>query len=286
MDAEYYIKNLLGKNPSQSGSVLKNRPIYKSPRNLNPVFANEVVTIVANEIAELSQSPKSKLVETVNEQKPFFVNYFKTFAPLTTEDISDQYYFDMVMYIYYLEAAKLIPTSERRVDLRNAIGGGVLELVQKKYSGIADRDTLPTVASTALSEPKTANSMAKRMKLLGKGLQEILEVFKQKGIIADYELDVDDVADEEFARSSFQENLAVSFQVTLKDPATIIGFLQQAQANTFFHPEIVANSMVSYAKSLGFKARFEDYLMDNYYRTENRDVQAQDILLEFGILMS
>ena len=29
--------------------------------------------------------------------------------------------------------------------------------------------------------------------------------------------------------------------------------------------------------------RFEDYLMDNYYRTENRDVQAQDVILEFGM---
>ena len=29
--------------------------------------------------------------------------------------------------------------------------------------------------------------------------------------------------------------------------------------------------------------RFEDYLMDNYYRTENRDVQAQDVILEFGL---
>ena len=29
--------------------------------------------------------------------------------------------------------------------------------------------------------------------------------------------------------------------------------------------------------------RYEDYLLDRYYRTENFDVQAQDILSEFGI---
>ncbi len=28
---------------------------------------------------------------------------------------------------------------------------------------------------------------------------------------------------------------------------------------------------------------FEDYLLDNYYRKENYNVQAQDILLEFGL---
>ena len=30
-------------------------------------------------------------------------------------------------------------------------------------------------------------------------------------------------------------------------------------------------------------SRFEDYLMDNFYREGNFDLQAQDILLEFGL---
>ena len=29
--------------------------------------------------------------------------------------------------------------------------------------------------------------------------------------------------------------------------------------------------------------RYEDYLLDRYYRTENKDLQAQDVLLEFGL---
>lgn len=29
--------------------------------------------------------------------------------------------------------------------------------------------------------------------------------------------------------------------------------------------------------------RFEDYLLDRYYRPENDDVQAQDVLLEFSL---
>ena len=29
--------------------------------------------------------------------------------------------------------------------------------------------------------------------------------------------------------------------------------------------------------------RFEDYLIDNFYREGNFDLQAQDVLLEFGL---
>mmetsp|Transcript_22853 Transcript_22853/g.50820 ORF Transcript_22853/g.50820 Transcript_22853/m.50820 type:complete len:125 (+) Transcript_22853:24-398(+) len=121
------------------------------------------------------------------------------------------------------------------------------------------------------------------MKALGRGTEQILGVFKTTGIIADYQFDADDMSDFDYAEASFQESLPVAFQVTLKEPATILGFLEGAQANTFFHPEVVANTITALARSLGFRIRFEDYLMDNYYRDSNFEVQAQDILLEFGV---
>ena len=36
---------------------------------------------------------------------------------------------------------------------------------------------------------------------------------------------------------------------------------EKTAANSFFHPEILATTLSSYARSLGFKSHFEDYLM-------------------------
>ena len=72
----------------------------------------------------------------------------------------------------------------------------------------------------------------------------------------------------------------VSFQVTLKEPSTLISFIEMAALNTFFHPDIIGNTLASYIASRGFDVKYEDYLMDNFYREDNFSVQAQDILLE------
>lgn len=57
--------------------------------------------------------------------------------------------------------------------------------------------------------------------------------------------------------------------------------MQQVEANSFYHPEIIGTTINSYLRQMGLVSKFEDYLMDNYYREENFDIQAQDILLEF-----
>jgi hypothetical protein len=57
-----------------------------------------------------------------------------------------------------------------------------------------------------------------------------------------------------------------------------------AASNTRFHPDIVGASVSTYLSRAGFTVSIEDYLLDNFYRDENDDVQAQSILLE--ILLS
>ena len=44
--------------------------------------------------------------------------------------------------------------------------------------------------------------------------------------------------------------------------------------------------MTRYLHSLGFGVQQEDYLLDNFYRENNDDVQAQSYLLEFLISSS
>jgi hypothetical protein len=50
------------------------------------------------------------------------------------------------------------------------------------------------------------------------------------------------------------QGLPVSFQITLKEPATIISFIEMAAANTLFHPEIIASTIASYVRSTGYNA--------------------------------
>ena len=53
----------------------------------------------------------------------------------------------------------------------------------------------------------------------------------------------------------YTQGLPLSFQVTLKNPATILGFIQQSRQDTFYHPEVCATTLCSYARMLGYTIR-------------------------------
>jgi hypothetical protein len=222
MDMQFYAKNLLGQKPTPGVAV--KRPIFKSPRSMDKTFARSIVDLVGDRISALSGSPRGSLESLVDSRIEATLKYFRTFAPITATDVGDQYYFDMVLYLYYLEAAKLLPTSERRVGLRDAVGDGLLALMREKYNvdrggsgGSGGRgDTIsagqgqeqgqgqghkqgPTTATAA-----TATAAAK-MKALGLGVEQILGVFRSTGVIGDYQFDMEDLADFNYAEASFAE---------------------------------------------------------------------------------
>lgn len=195
MDVEYYVLDLLGANPYDKKKTFQNRPIYKSPRQVDATFASEIIAIVSDQICALGGISPQELARAVETSLPFMIKYFKTFAPITKEDVSDQYYLDMLLYIYYLEGGKIITESERRVELRNRVGDAVLQLLRKKY-GLSD---LPSVM------PRDLNGAAAGVKSLADGVSQILAEFARKGIVAGYSFDADDVSDEQYALSSFSE---------------------------------------------------------------------------------
>jgi hypothetical protein len=77
--------------------------------------------------------------------------------------------------------------------------------------------------------------------------------------------------------------MPLSVQIVLEAPATLLGTVEMAASNTRFRPDILASPICAYLSSLGFRVLQEDYLLDNYYREENADVQAQSLLLELLI---
>ena len=121
MDAEFYIKDLLdavglkGSKTSGTQNGFQKKPIYKSPRTLDRKFVSNIVNIIASSIAQVSKSTQAAdIVAAVITETDSAVQSFKTFVPITAMDITDQYYFDMLLYLYYIEAGKLLPTSEER----------------------------------------------------------------------------------------------------------------------------------------------------------------------------
>ena len=77
--------------------------------------------------------------------------------------------------------------------------------------------------------------------------------------------------------------MPVSVQLSFNEPATLLGTVQMAASNTRFHPDLVGSPISRVIQRLGLRVMTEDYLLDNFYREENDDVQAQSILLELLI---
>mmetsp|Transcript_3288 Transcript_3288/g.3451 ORF Transcript_3288/g.3451 Transcript_3288/m.3451 type:complete len:379 (+) Transcript_3288:91-1227(+) len=285
MDLEYYLKTVASRaqgKPDATINAKTAKPAFASARVINKDLASDVVTVVYQQIGRLANLPSSSIKTKVDAQMVLFLPYFKEFVPIRKEDYSDQYYFDITLYVSYLIAAILIPKSTDRVILRKAVGDDILGLLISKKLVASSLD----VKSKLIDSTTSAVISAEKMTLFARGVKEIVSAFKKANFITDFKMDEEDIADKIFAESSFVEGLPVSFQVSLVSPVTILGFIETAAADTFFHPEIMATTLTSWGRSLGYKAHYEDYLVDNLYMANGIDtniVTAQDALIEMQI---
>lgn len=195
------------------------------------------------------------------------LSYFKQVAPIKVEDSSDQYFFDIELYALYQLVAQRLPTSEQRVAFRERVGDGIL-------ASILTRRPLPLGAGGGKM----------RQADIARGIEEILLDFETSGLIKAFVFDAEDFGDERFAQESFEQDQPVSTQIQLIEPCSVLSFIEGVKQNTFFHPEFVGCTLAQYVKRCAgggtYAARFEDYLLDEFYRESNFDVQAQDVMLE------
>lgn len=206
MDAEFYIKDLLeavglkGSKTTGVESKFMKKPIYQSPRVLDKSFASNIVQVLVETISAQANRRPADVIDAVNAQIENTLTSFRSFVPLSTADLSDQYYMDMLLYLYYLEAGKLIPDSEGRVQLRNRIGEGILRLVYRIY-----QLPRPPKAPQQSDEKALNEIFSSRLEDVSRGISDILKAFKDSGMIKDFVFDVEDLADLEYARTSFNE---------------------------------------------------------------------------------
>lgn len=273
MDAEYYISNLLNKNKGEAAKTGESRrPIYRSPRKLDAAAANAVydklIDLVIAGADGNTKVNKDDLMKKVSDLRVKKLDYFRSFAPIVKEDLSDQYYFDITLYCLYQVTQGIIPTSEKRVKFRTAVGEAVYDaVVAKKGEGEGGAGAATVPVRQAVND-----------------VVSTLERLKQTNFIASYTFDADDASDEQFARETFAVNAPVSFQVTINEPANLLSFIQGQIDDTFFHPEIIGSCVAASLRRNGYWSKYEDYLLDNYYRESNFDLRADAVILEVAMI--
>jgi len=72
LDAEYYVKNLLG-----TQSLEKDRVIYPSPRIIDNEISNKIVMLTKSEISYFSNVSTEELSIKINEMIPIYINFLK-----------------------------------------------------------------------------------------------------------------------------------------------------------------------------------------------------------------
>jgi hypothetical protein len=191
MDTEYYLRNLLGKQPQKP--VFKQIGSFGTARHLDLLFAQQVVNIVFDVVSREAKIPINELQHKVQEKMPYYVKYFRTFAPIAVEDLSDQYYFDIVLYLLYQEAGNNIATSVERVRMRDRVGSAI-------FSFLLSQGYVPPLSTT------TNMDLPQKINQLRATLDAMLFTYKEKGLIAGYVLDSEEnLSDPLFIQQSFQQ---------------------------------------------------------------------------------
>ncbi len=277
MDMEYYLTDLtlgLGGKKERNGSPQRSK--VGKGRKIDERFAENVYNIAINKISLLSEESVDKIINATNLELKLYEPYFREFVTIDEETFKDARYFDISIYALYRVAEKMIPSSEERVRLRQLIGQSILDSIRDESGVIPLMETIKSKSTTRI----TSKGDPSIMPLIAQGSRRLLNTLRVKGLCSNFILGDDDMLDPIYITNSFADNLAISFQLTLVDPVTIISHLEFAQANTFFHPELLASVVQSWVSEFNFKCNFEDYLMDNQYRTSNFDVRAQDVIVE------
>jgi len=179
-DVELYLQNIINGNSGKQNAGRKT-PL-PSPRKLDLLFAGRLLDAVDSRICEISGSDSTEIKSFVRDNLPTYLNKFKEFAPIAADTLSDQYYFDLSLFLHYLFAKNAISDSKSRVLLRERVADDILRLL--------DLDT-----------PPKSNQYTE----LGSGIKTILDKLCGVGLIESYSVDLEDLMDIEYLQQTFSK---------------------------------------------------------------------------------
>ena len=191
LDAEKYLRSLLGDRLPLPGETAARRPIYRSPRTLDPILAGEPLRTVQTEIGSASGCSLAEIERNVTAALPLYLPFFRQYAPIREESLADQYFFDISVYLSYLIAEGRVPSSEARIALRERVGDAILGWLMRRRL-------------VALNRPQS-KSAADRALAAASGLRAILAAYEKLGLVDSFSFDDEDLRDAAYLSSLFDE---------------------------------------------------------------------------------
>lgn len=179
-DVDLYFKNLINGNRGKDKAAY--RTPLPSPRKLDASFAKKAIDAIDRRICELYPSSPSDIQSFVNDNLPIYLSKFKQYAPIVSESLSDQYYFDLISFMHYAYARNVIPDSSSRVLLRERVADDILLLLN-------------------LNLP----SNSQRFTALSIGIKQILDGISTVGLIESYTVDLEDLMDGDYLQETLSK---------------------------------------------------------------------------------
>lgn len=264
LDFEYYFKDLLTGNALDPSME---RPTQLPPaRTLDRALAVGFLNVAVNKIVEYTNNTVN--LDDVNrkiEELRFRVEpSFQKKSSFPSNDVSNQYNFDMMSYITYRIAGTLITDIRQRSLFLKSVGVDCLDLClgripQEKWPPIYDA----------------------RKEGIGraiKGVNILLSYFESTGFLKGYSFSPDEFIEDDWADGS-----SVSLQIDVSDPATIGSLVQASGEGSRFHAEYIGNMITEYLRRCCIQSTFEEYPLDAVYRPNPNEFVATNVIYQFEL---
>lgn len=289
LDAEYYLKSIVGGNKPEGSVAAGQGPPVPPPRTLrdpllrlllNEHYNVNCLTILALvETARLA-GPKgpgpdprqleSEVERSIRSYQGKVSNAFYQRAAWQTPSITDQYFFDMSCYCVWRTAADYLSDYRDRDLFVRKLGTFV-------YSNLVQYNILKKKPSSTVSSCVPC-------------VRELLDVFVRDGLIKGYRLgeqpkNNDDpvIFLDELDDETIEKGGSVNALVSIFEPASLGAALQLVGEQTRFVPDFVGAALCGLLTANHLQAFWETYFVDNVYRSNPKDFFPNEQLLQFTL---
>lgn len=308
-DLQFYLRDLLQGNNVQGNLPASKPPTPPAPPRtltgpLIPFLLNNECTVTCIPAQELSKFlPTGSSSETASSNLVSdTMNMFRTNAikagygssrPWLSEDVSDEYYFDLTCYALWRTAASLLPSSTARDRFARNIGRALYNEMKRIH--IVDNDeelngntrSDVTLISTKSSTQLSAAILPKLYSILNafqsaQYIQSYRVTRDESYSLTDNEPLFDDIDDEDY----YDKENSLNFLVGLYNPASIQAALQITGEGSRFIPDFVGCTIAAMLEDSvqATTVTYESYFVDPQYRPNPKDYFPNEQLLQFTFM--
>lgn len=312
-DLQFYLRDLIQGNNIQGNLPASKPPTPpKPPRTLIgplvPLLLNNDCTsscVPAQELSILLSSGSSPLITTTanvisNTMMMYRINAIKagygSFHQWLSEDVSDEYYFDLTSYALWRAAASLLPTTASRDIFARNVGRTLYKEMKRMPIIFAVEEegggnygtTLKNIPPASITTSQLSNAILPK-------LYSILNAFESAQFISAYRVtrdesysaaDDDPLFDDDDDQDYYKKENSLNILVSLYNPTTIQAALQITGEGSRFIPDFVGCTIAAMLEDAvqASTVTYESYFVDPVYRPNPKDFFPNEQLLQFTFL--